>query len=372
MDRLIDSWPTWLRFLEGWPTWLWAIGVALAAIAAGLLTNHLVFSAVRRIASRTRSVADDAIARRLRAPGRLFFPLIGLLLVLPVLPLPANLATVLGQALDLGLTGSIGWLIVRSVEVAAEVIEVRFGRDPSDNLQARRVRTQIQVFRRIAIGVVAVITLGIMLMSFPSVRHLGVSLFASAGIAGLVAGMAARPALSNLIAGIQIALTQPIRIEDVVIVENEWGWIEEIGTTYVVVRIWDLRRLVVPLSYFIEQPFQNWTRRTTDLLGTVTVYVDYTVPVDEVRRELLRTLQSSGLWDGKAWGLQVTEASEQTVGLRALMSAPDSGRAWDLRCYVRERLIAFLQERYPEHLPKTRAEIRAPGRRPMRAHADDA
>jgi hypothetical protein len=184
--------------------------------------------------------------------------------------------------------------------------------------------------------------------------------------------MAARPALSNLIAGIQIALTQPIRIEDVVIVENEWGWIEEIGTTYVVVRIWDLRRLVVPLSYFIEQPFQNWTRRTTDLLGTVTVYVDYTVPVDEVRRELLRTLQSSGLWDGKAWGLQVTEASEQTVGLRALMSAPDSGRVWDLRCYVRERLIAFLQERYPEHLPKTRAEIRAPGRRPMRAHADDA
>ncbi len=367
MDQLIDSWPNWLRSFQDWHTWLWAIGVVFVAIAAGLVTNFVLFSAIRRVASRTRSVADDAVARRLRGPGRLFFPLLALLLVLPLLPLPPNVVTVLGRGLDLGLTGSIGWLIARCVEVAAEVIEARFGTDAGRDLQARRIRTQIQVFRRIAIGVVAVITLGIILMSFPSVRHLGVSLFASAGIAGLVAGMAARPTLSNLIAGIQIALTQPIRIEDVVIVENEWGWIEEIGTTYVVVRIWDLRRLVVPLSYFIEQPFQNWTRRTTDLLGTVMVYADYTVPVDEVREELRRILESSGMWDGKAWGLQVTDATENTVQLRALMSAPDSGRAWDLRCHVRERLLAFLQERYPEHLPKTRAEIRAPGLRQTRA-----
>ncbi len=363
MDQLLDGWPSWLRFLQGWHTWLWAIGVALAAVAAGLVTNYAVFSAIGRVARRTRSVADDALVRRLRAPGRLLFPLLALLLVLPLLPLPANVLTVLGRGLDLGLTGAIGWLIVRCVEGVAEVIEARFGSDPADNLRARRVRTQIQVFRRIAIGIVAVITLGIILMSFPSVRHLGVSLFASAGIAGLVAGLAARPALSNLIAGIQIALTQPIRIEDVVIVENEWGWIEEIGTTYVVIRIWDLRRLVVPLSYFIEQPFQNWTRRTTDLLGTVIVYADYTVPVEEVRQELRRILDASGLWDGKAWGLQVTDVTESTVQLRALMSAPDSGRAWDLRCHVRERLLAFLQERHPQHLPKTRAEIRAPALR---------
>ncbi len=365
MDQLIDRWPSWLRFLGDWQTWL--CGVAVAAILAGLVANSLVFSAIRRVAARTHSVADDAIARRLRSPGRLFFPLLALLLVLPILPLPQAVVTVLSQGLDVGLTGAIGWLIVRCVEVAAEVLEVRFGGDVADKLEARRVRTQIQVFRRIAIGVVALVTLGVMLMSFPSVRQLGVSLFASAGIAGLVAGIAARPALSNLIAGIQIALTQPIRIEDVVIVENEWGWIEEIGTTYVVVRIWDLRRLVVPLSYFIEQPFQNWTRRTTDLLGTVMVYADYTVRVDEVRQELLRILKASGIWDGKAWGLQVTNATERTVELRALMSAPDSGRAWDLRCHVRERLIAFLQERYPEHLPKTRAEIRAPALRPVGA-----
>ena len=360
MDQLLDSGPVWLRFLQDWHSWLWTIGLAVAAIAAGLVTNSILFAAIRRVAGRTHSVADDAIARSLHAPGRLFFPLLALLLVLPLLPLPADVKTVLSRGLNLGLTGSIGWLIVRCVEVAADMIEIRFGGDAADRLQARRVRTQIQVFRRIAIGVVAVITLGIILMSFPSVRQLGVSMFASAGIAGLIAGMAARPALSNLIAGIQIALTQPIRIEDVVIVENEWGWIEEIGTTYVVVRIWDLRRLVVPLSYFIEQPFQNWTRRTTNLLGTVMVYVDYTVPADEVRQELLRILNASGLWDGKAWGLQVTNASEQTVELRALMSAPNSGRAWDLRCHVRERLIAFLRDRYPQHLPKTRAEIGAP------------
>ena len=359
MDRLIESVPGALQLLEGWQSGLWAIGIAVAAVAAGLLTNLLVFSAIARVASRTQSIADDAMARRLRGPARLFFPLLALLLVLPVLPLPPRVATVLARGLDLGLTGAIGWLIVRCIEVAAEVLERRFAPGAADDLEARRVRTQIQVFRRVVIGIVAVVTLGIILMSFPSVRHLGVSLFASAGIAGLVAGIAARSALSNLIAGIQIALTQPIRIEDVVIVENEWGWIEEIGTTYVVVRIWDLRRLIVPLSYFIEQSFQNWTRRTTDLLGTVLVYVDYTVPVDDVRQELLRILQASQLWDGKAWGLQVTDATAQTVELRALMSAPDSGRAWDLRCHVRERLIGFLQERYPDRLPKMRAEVRA-------------
>jgi len=186
------------------------------------------------------------------------------------------------------------------------------------------------------------------------VRHLGTSLLASAGLLGLVAGIAARPVLSNLLAGVQIALAQPMRLEDVVVVEGEWGWIEEIYMTYVVVRIWDLRRLVVPLSYFIERPFQNWTRRTTNILATVFIYADYTVPVEELRQELHRLLLASGMWDGKVWGLQVTDATEQTVQLRALMSARDSGNAWDLRCHVREELIALLQGRYPRSLPRAR------------------
>jgi hypothetical protein len=170
-------------------------------------------------------------------------------------------------------------------------------------------------------------------------------------------GLAARTALTNILAGIQIALSQPIRLGDVVIVENEWGWIEEITTTYVVVRIWDLRRLIVPLSYFIEKPFQNWTHTTADLLGTVFVYSDYRVEVEEVRSELLRILESSGMWDGKVWGLQVTNATDRSLELRALMSAPDAPKAWDLRCYVREKLIEFLQQRFPESLPRTRAEL---------------
>jgi len=182
--------------------------------------------------------------------------------------------------------------------------------------------------------------------------------FPSAGLAGLILGMAMRPTLASLIAGIQIALTQPIRIEDVVIVEGEWGWIEEIHTTYVVVKIWDLRRLVVPLSYFIEKPFQNWTRVTADLLGTVFLYVDYNIQVEEIRQELHSVLESSGMWDGKSWGLQVTNAGEHTLELRALMSAPNGSAAWDLRCHVRERLVQFLQKRHPESLPRTRAEVR--------------
>jgi hypothetical protein len=194
-------------------------------------------------------------------------------------------------------------------------------------------------------------------MSIPSIRQIGITLFASAGIAGIVAGLAARPALTNLIAGVQLALTQPIRIDDVVIVEGEWGWIEEIRVTFVVVRIWDLRRLVVPLSYFIERPFQNWTRTKADILGTVFLYVDYTVPVQRVREELHRLLQADDLWDGEVWGLQVTNATDRTIELRALMGARNSEDAWNLRCHVREQLIDFLFREYPESLPRLRAEL---------------
>jgi small-conductance mechanosensitive channel len=194
-------------------------------------------------------------------------------------------------------------------------------------------------------------------MSFPSIRQIGASLLASAGLAGLVIGLAARPVIANLLAGIQLALSGPMRLDDVVIIEGEWGRIEEITTTYIVVRIWDLRRLVVPLSYFIEKPFQNWTRSSSDLLGTVFLYTDYTVPVDEVRKELLRILDGAELWDRKVANLQVTDAKERTLELRALMSASDSGKAWDLRCQVREALVGFLQRNYPQSLPKVRAEV---------------
>ncbi len=194
-------------------------------------------------------------------------------------------------------------------------------------------------------------------MNFENFRHIGTSLLASAGVAGLIIGFAAQRTIANVLAGFQIALSQPIRIDDVVIVENEWGRIEEITLTYVVVAIWDMRRLVLPISYFIEQPFQNWTRTSADILGTVFLYVDYTIPINEIRKELGRILQQSEYWDGKVWRLHTTEAKEQTVEIRALMSAPDSGAAWELRCEVREKLIEFVQKNYPDGLPKFRTEI---------------
>ena len=240
------------------------------------------------------------------------------------------------------------------VQLLGDLVFSRFTIDVDDNLAARRIRTQTLVLQRTAVVVVTLITVSIMLMTFPAVRHIGTSLLASAGLAGLIVGMAARSTLTNVIAGIQVAISQPIRIDDAVVVEGEWGWIEEIDSSYVVVRIWDLRRLIVPLSYFIEKPFQNWTRTRADLLGSVMIYTDFTAPVEEIRQELLRILQSTKLWDGKVWALHVTDMTYQAMQLRALMSARNAPTAFDLRCYVRENLIKFIQKKYPQSLPQGR------------------
>jgi small-conductance mechanosensitive channel len=229
--------------------------------------------------------------------------------------------------------------------------------DAKDNLRARKIHTQLQVVKRILIVVICVVAFSAMLMTFEKVRQLGTSILASAGIAGIIIGFAAQRSLSTLLAGLQIAITQPIRIDDVVVVESEWGRIEEITLMYVVVCIWDLRRLVLPITYFTEKPFQNWTRMTSDILGTVYLYVDYRVSVRAIREELHRILLASDLWDTKVWGLQVTNSTDRTMELRALMSAPDASNAWNLRCEVREKLIAFIQQNYPDALPKVRAEI---------------
>lgn len=343
---------------SGWHDWLWSGGVLVGSVMLALIAHWVLFAAAGRFAQRTGSSTDDSIVRHTRRPTRIILPLLAVFLVLPVLPLPQFLRQPIGHLLALAMIAVVGWSVIALTEIATDVVSTKYRMDVPDNLEARRIRTQLQLLRRVTTVVVSIVALSVMLMTFPSVRHLGVSLFASAGIAGLVVGMAARPTISNLIGGLQIALTEPIRLDDVVIVEGEWGRVEEIGTTYVVVRIWDLRRLVVPLSYFIEQPFQNWTRVTADLLGTVFVYADYNVPVDRVRSELHRILESSELWDGKVWGLQVTDTNERTMQLRALMSASDSSRAWDLRCHVREELVEFLQREYPDSLPVTRAELR--------------
>jgi small-conductance mechanosensitive channel len=241
-----------------------------------------------------------------------------------------------------------------ALHIAADIYLLRFQLDTADNLLARKHSTQVRVLLRAIDVLIILFTIGAALMTFSAVRQYGVSLFASAGVAGIVAGLAARPVLSNLMAGVQLAITQPIRIDDAVVVEGEWGVIEEITATYIVVRIWDLRRLIVPLSYFIEKPFQNWTRENSALLGAAIFHLDYRAPVGVIRAKLKEICQNSKNWNGQTVALQVTDTTERTIELRALMSANSAGQAFELRCEVREKLINFLQREHPDALPTSR------------------
>jgi small-conductance mechanosensitive channel len=257
----------------------------------------------------------------------------------------------------LGLITALTWLGVRCVKAIADTIVELNPADVADNLQARRIQTQTKVMSRAVTVVIVLIGTGLALMTLPLFRQVGTSLLASAGVAGIVVGLAAKPILGNLLAGMQIAMTQPIRLGDVVIVQNEWGWIEEITGTYVVVRIWDERRLIIPLQWFIENPFQNWTRRTSDILGTVLIWVDYRMPLEPIRKEAQRICKNSPDWDGKLCIVEVVEASDRAMQFRVLVSALDSPRAWNLRCHLREGLIHFIQRDYPEYLPQLRADV---------------
>lgn len=332
-------------------------GAILAgAISAALIAHFALFFLVERLTQSKGKSTEFLFTKRVKKPARVIFPLLTLVLAVPLAPIPENWKTILEHALGLCVIASVGWAIVILAELAGDIVLARYTIDSPDNLNARRIRTQTQVLQRIVILTVSIVTAAIMLMTLPAARQVGMSLLASAGLAGLIVGMAARSTLSNLIAGVQVALSQPIRIEDAIVVEGEWGWIEEINTTYIVVRLWDLRRLIVPLSYFIEKPFQNWTRTTADILGTVIIYADYTVPVQELRDELHHILETTELWDKKTWALQVTDVTESTIQIRALMSAHNGPSVFDLRCYVRERLVQYLRDRYPLALPKQREQ----------------
>jgi small-conductance mechanosensitive channel len=252
---------------------------------------------------------------------------------------------------------TVSWSLLEVVRTLKIILLDKYDISKEDNLQGRKVYTQVNLLGRVLSFIIITFAVGMFLLSFESIREIGIGLFASAGLAGIIVGLAAQKVIGTLLAGIQLAITQPFRIDDAVIVEGEWGWIEEINLTYVVVRIWDKRRLVVPTTYFIDKPFQNWTRTSADIIGTVFIYTDYTMPVSALRDELTRLLQQTELWDGNVNVLQVTDAKESTVELRALVSAKNSPTAWDLRVYIREKLIEFIQKNYPESLPKTRIKL---------------
>ena len=303
---------------------------------------------------------DDILLPLAGKAIRRALPLLALILGAPALSVSPALAEVVRNATSLLLIGVVAFILFQIVNAAAAFVLGQHRLDVSDNLQARSIYTQVVVLKKVAVTIIGIFTLASMLMVFDSVRQFGASILASAGIAGIVIGFAAQRSIATLLAGFQIALTQPIRLDDVVIVEDEWGRIEDITLTYVVVRVWDLRRLVVPITYFIEQPFQNWTRSSADILGTVFIYADYTVPLDALRAELTRLLKASRYWDGKVNVLQVTDAKEHTLEIRALASAADASLAWDLRCEIREKLVAFIQHTYPESLPRFRTSLDAP------------
>jgi len=344
-------------FLKQWPGITWLIG----AMVLGLFIHFLFFKIGRVLARRTESDVDDAFIKHCRAPMRFLLPLLFLNFAFPLTTLSPGVLLFLKQIVGFMLTGALAWLIIKLIYVFEDFILSRYNIDAADNLKARQIKTQLQILKKMAAIVVGILALGIILMSFDKVRQLGTSILASAGIASIIVGLAARQSIATLLAGVQIAITQPIRYDDVVIVEGEWGRIEEITLTYVVIRIWDLRRLIIPITYFLEKPFENWTRTSANLLGTVFLYVDYTVSVQAVREELQRILRGSDLWDGRVGTLQVTNTTDRAVEIRAVMSAVDSSRAWELRCKVREKLIEFLQTNYPHALPKVRAEIKGGG-----------
>jgi len=338
---------------------LFSLIILLGAILVGFLIHFLIFFFLKKWHKRRESSLKGLKFElsHLRAPLHMLIPATCIAIVLPFVRLPQQILSLLIHLVNLWIIGTTGWMLIRIVFMIQDMVLSRYQLDVKDNLEARRVYTQIRVIQRILIVIILFVTLAIMLLTFDKVRQIGVSLLASAGIIGIILGFAAQKTLGNLLAGIQIAIAQPIRLDDVVIVENEWGWIEEITLTYVVMRIWDLRRLIIPISYFIEKPFQNWTRISADLLGTVYLYADYTIPIEAIRQELFRILEKSEYWDGKVKGLQVTNTTERIVELRALMSAADSPTAWNLRCEVRENLLTFIQKNYPENLPQMRVAL---------------
>ena len=344
----------------------WAFGVVLMAIAAIVaLIVHRVISTVFRRAFGERHPLLRSIFERIIGPSRLALVAFALAAVLPSTAFNPAVIETLGRILLIAFIALAGWMAHIAIETASGLYLSRFQTESTDNLLARKHVTQVRVLMRAAHTLIVLVTVSAALMMFEPVRQYGVSLFASAGVAGLVVGLAARPVLSNLLAGIQIATAQPIRIDDQVVVENESGRIEEITSTYVVIRLWDLRRLIVPLSYFIEKPFQNWTRDSTNLIGAVLLHVDFTAPIERIRAKAMEIVQGSKLWDGKVAKLQVIDAKENSIELRVLASARSSGDAFDLRCEIREKLIEFLQRECPTALPRTRGETLTAERRDL-------
>ncbi len=298
-----------------------------------------------------------SLLKRLYKPVLIFLILMGANFVLELISVSPKIYYNLDKTIDVLLTISFAFILIGFVNVGQDYTMNMYDLKKENNLKERKIRTQLQFLRKLLITIIIILTVCAILLSFENMRKLGAGLLTGVGLSGIIIGFAAQKSLGNLLAGLQIAFTQPIRIDDVLIVEGEWGRVEEINLTYVVLNIWDKRRLILPINYFIENPFQNWTRKSSDLLGVVFLYLDHTAPINEMREELKRILKDAPLWDGNVAVVQVTDVTEHNIQVRILVSAANSGQAFELRCIVREKLIEFIQKNYPTALPKTRADI---------------
>ena len=337
--------------------WQSALIISIVILLFSIAIHTITFALLKHFKGRSDLTLLQTIRNKFRIPSIVFLLTLSLTIIVYLFSPQIQVFLIIKHFLKLIIIFCIAWLLIRFINLGRIIVLNRFDINQKDNLRARQVYTQFRIIERILIFIVILLALAIGLTTFEGIKKIGISIFASAGVAGIILGLAAQKLIGTVLAGFQLAITEPIRIEDVVIVEGEWGWIEEITLTYVVVRIWDLRRLIVPTTYFIEKPFQNWTRISADILGTVFIYTDYSVPINKLREELTRILKSDKNWDGKVNVLQVTDSTEKTVEIRALMSAQDSPGAWNLRVNVREQLIVYLQKNFPDSLPRTRLTL---------------
>ncbi|CAH1387927.1 mechanosensitive ion channel family protein [Candidatus Nitrotoga sp. M5] len=320
--------------------------------------THVLQAQLSIWASKSSSKLDNLLMPLLGLSLRIIVPMMGIIFALPILGLPPEFAGVVGKGTSILLIVGVAIILFQVVILGEKAVLIEYDINAADNLQARKIYTQVHVISKLLYAVITIFTIASILMLFEEVRIYGKSILASASVVGIIIGFAAQKTISNMFAGFQLAMTQPIRLDDVVIVEGEWGTVEEITLTYVVIHIWDDRRLVVPLIYFIEKPFQNWTRSSAQLLGSVFVWVDYTMPLDELRQALKDIIEPNPLWDKRFWNLQVTDATEKTMQIRVLATSADSSKGWDLRCDIREKLITYIQKNHPNSLPQFRTELR--------------
>jgi len=350
-----------IAHLQKLPPILWNLILVAIAILSGLLLRFILSLLLRKNTGVEDYSFYRSAIRRLASPFNLFLPLFILNMLQSYMVMRTRQMLTLDKILEILLTIAIANILIGIVKITEDYVYYRYDLKKTDNLYERKVRTQLQFIRRIVVGLIIFFTICIILLSFEKLRNLGAGLLTGVGVSGIIVGFAAQKSLANLLAGFQIAFTQPLRLDDALVVEGEYGRVEEITLTYVVLQLWDQRRLILPINYFIEKPFQNWTRTGSEIMGTAMLYLDYNVPVEEVRKEFLRLVQNNELWDKRVAVLQVTNFTATSVELRCLISANNSSQSFDLRCYLRENLLNFIRTNYPQSLPQTRVIITPEG-----------